>query len=95
MVNNISLYKLFTGVKKINGHSGVNFSFKQNNSPRLGNVEYNCQSYCAYINISRAFLSRDYKLLQARHAARNCEKAMSSFPVLLADYEPLFFAVST
>ena len=28
MVNNIFLYKLFIGVKKINGHSGVNFSFK-------------------------------------------------------------------
>ncbi len=26
-VNNISLCKLFIGVKKINGHSGVNFSF--------------------------------------------------------------------
>ena len=25
---NIFLYKLFIGVKKINGHSGVNFSFK-------------------------------------------------------------------
>ena len=28
MVNNIFLYKRFIGVKKINGHSGVNFSFK-------------------------------------------------------------------
>ena len=28
LVNNIFLYKLFIGVKKINGHSGVNFSFK-------------------------------------------------------------------
>ena len=28
MVNNIFLYKLLIGVKKINGHSGVNFSFK-------------------------------------------------------------------
>ncbi len=27
LVNNISLCKLFIGVKKINGHSGVNFSF--------------------------------------------------------------------
>ena len=27
LVNNIFLYKLFIGVKKINGHSGVNFSF--------------------------------------------------------------------
>ena len=27
MVNNIFLYKRFIGVKKINGHSGVNFSF--------------------------------------------------------------------
>ena len=29
MVNNIFLYKLFIGVKKINGHSGVNFSFNK------------------------------------------------------------------
>ncbi len=29
LVNNISLCKLFIGVKKINGHSGVNFSFKE------------------------------------------------------------------
>ena len=28
LVNNIFLYKLFIGVKKINGHSGVNFSLK-------------------------------------------------------------------
>ena len=28
MVNNIFLYKRFIGVKKINGHSEVNFSFK-------------------------------------------------------------------
>ncbi len=28
MVNNISLCKLLIGVKIINGHSGVNFSFK-------------------------------------------------------------------
>ena len=28
LVNNIFLYELFMGVKKINGHSGVNFSFK-------------------------------------------------------------------
>ena len=28
LVNNIFLYKLFIGVKKINCHSGVNFSFK-------------------------------------------------------------------
>ncbi len=28
MENNISLCKLFVGVKKINGHIGVNFSFK-------------------------------------------------------------------
>ena len=27
-MNNIFLYKRFIGVKKINGHSGVNFSFK-------------------------------------------------------------------
>ena len=30
LVNNIYLHKLFIGVKKINGHSGVNFSFKKN-----------------------------------------------------------------
>ena len=29
-MNNIFLYKLFIGVKKINGHSEVNFSFKIN-----------------------------------------------------------------
>ena len=29
MVNNIFLYKRFIGVKKINGHSGVNFSFNK------------------------------------------------------------------
>ena len=29
-MNNIFLYKRFIGVKKINGHSGVNFSFKIN-----------------------------------------------------------------
>ena len=28
-MNNIFLYKLFIGVKKINGHSGVNFSFNR------------------------------------------------------------------
>ncbi len=27
LVNNLSLYKIFIVVKKINGHSGVNFSF--------------------------------------------------------------------
>ena len=27
LVNNIFLYKRFIGVKKINDHSGVNFSF--------------------------------------------------------------------
>ena len=31
MVNIIFLYKLFIGVKKINGHAGVNFSFRERN----------------------------------------------------------------